>query len=95
VPVGACGNEHGIDVATIEEFAEIAIHAAGVVAMMRVDDFLHRLSPSLLDIAHGCESDVGLFKEAAEVVLSAAADADPADNDPLTRRHGPVEPKRR
>lgn len=41
------------------------------------------------------ELHVGLFEKATKVVLTATTNANPTDDDPLTRRHGTIEPESR
>ena len=95
VPVGPRGNQHGVHIGLIEEFAEVVIGAAFRGAVVLVGDRLHRIPAGLLDVADRHELHVGLLEEAAEVVFAAAADADAGHADSLARRHGPVEAQRR
>jgi hypothetical protein len=58
---------------------------------MLVDDTFHMLSSLLLHVADGNKLDVWLLKEAGEIVLAAAPNSDPTDNDPLARGQGTIE----
>ena len=95
MPVGTGGDQHRIDVIPIEEFAEVAVHGAVLRAIPLVGDLLDRDPPVLLDVAHRGELHILLFEEAAQIVGTAAADADAAENHTLARWHGAIQAKRR
>ena len=91
VPVGAGGNEDGVDVAAVEELAEVLVHRAGIIAVLLVGHLLDADAPVFLDVADRRELDVVLLEKAAEVVSAAVADADAAEDDALARRDRAVE----
>ena len=67
-----------IDVLAIEQFAEIAIHAAFIVAVFLVGHFLDRRATTLFNIAHGEELDVRLFQVTWTSPASRSFSATPA-----------------
>ena len=91
VPVGAGGDEDGVDVAAVEELAEVLVHRAGVVAVLLVGHLLDADATVFLDIADRRELDVVLLEEAAEIIGAAVADPDAAEDDALARRDRAVE----
>ena len=91
VPVGTGGDQHRVDVLAVEHLAEVAVHRAVVGAVLRVGNLLDGLAATLFHVGDGGEGHIGLLEKTAEVVFTAAADADAADDDPLARWHRPVE----
>ena len=93
MPVGPGGDQHGIDIVAVEQFAKVAIHVAVLIAVLLVGHLLDRDAARFLHVADGHELDVLLFQEAAQVVGAAVADADAADARSVRwgprRRRGP------
>ena len=80
---GSGGDQHGIDILAVEQFAKVAIAIAVFVAILLIDHGFDRIAAGRFDVADGDELDVFLFQEAAEVVGSSIADADAAQHDSL------------
>ena len=87
MPVRARGDQHGIDIVAVQEFAKVAILRAVLVAVLLVGDFLDRIAARRLHVAHGDELDVVLLQEAAEVVRPPVSDADAAQRDSFVGRN--------
>ena len=92
VPAVAGGDQHGVDVGALgQELADVGVHLAVVVAVLRSSTYLLTASRLLLlQVADGHELHVGLAHHPLQVAHAAAADADAAADDLLAGRHGAV-----
>ena len=81
VPVRAGGDEDRVNVAAGQQFAQIAIHRAILVAVFVIRLLLDGFAPRGLDVADGDELHVRFLEEATQHVGAAAADADAAQHD--------------
>jgi len=91
VPVVGRADDDGVDVAAVEDLAEIVVHVAGGVARVLglgvglLDALLVAKGPPVVDVADGQDLDVVVLDEGAHVAASAPADADARDADAVAR----------
>jgi hypothetical protein len=78
VPVRAGGDQHGIDIIAGQQFAQVAVGGAVLIAVFVVRHFLDRLAPVGFDVADGDELDIRGLEEDVEHVAAAVADPDRA-----------------
>jgi hypothetical protein len=83
VPVGAGGDEHGVDVVPRQQLVHVAVGGAVGIVVLVVHHLPGAIQVVGADVADGDELDVGLGQEAGQVVAAAVADADAAEHDPL------------
>ena len=91
MPIGARGNQHGVDVAAVQQFTEVAIHGTIRVAIFVVSGFFHRLASNFFDIADCYKLNILLFQETAQVIRSAVSDTDPTHNNSLAGSNSTVQ----
>ena len=60
MPVGPGGDQNGIDIFAVEQFVEVAVLGAVLVAILRVGHLFHGITAALLHVADGSEHHVGL-----------------------------------
>ena len=58
MPVRPGGDQHRIDILAVEQFLEVAILSAIVVAVVLVGNFLDRIAADFFHVAHGQELNV-------------------------------------
>lgn len=90
VPAISGRDQHGIDIFTVEQLAEIAQHDAVAVAIMLVHEFLARLAPIRLHLGNGDTAYVGELQHGFKIVSATWTNADNAQRDFFTRRNGLV-----
>ena len=93
MPAVAGGDQHGVDVLAVEQFAEVAESGAVLVAVMLVHEFLAQLAPALqpalpvqparLHVTDRQALHVGMLEHSGEVVGATRANADHAQSDAL------------
>ena len=83
VPAVACSDEHGVDIITLEQLAEIAKRVAPVVAVLLIGHRFDGFTAIGSHVGNRGEADVGLIQEEAEHVSAPVANADPAKHNPL------------
>jgi hypothetical protein len=79
--VVAGGNQNGVDVLAIQEFAEISMSRTVGIAIPLIDLFFDRFPPICPDIAHGKKLDIGLNQHSFQHVPSAIVDTDSSECD--------------
>lgn len=65
VPAVACGNQHGIDVLTSQQFGGVPKGCAIIGLVVFVDHLFDQLTPFLLGIANGHELNIAFAEETA------------------------------
>ena len=95
VPVWTRGDQHGIDVAAAQEFAEVPIRGAVLAAVALVDHLLDGLAPGGLHVADSHAADVRAARGSMSVVGTTVADTDTAQHDLLAGRHSASLPSTR
>ena len=86
MPAVAGRNQHGIDVLTSEQRVLIVVHLAVVVAILLVNHRFDCFAPFIANVADRDESRLGEVEQLAEVVCTARADADAAENNLVAGR---------
>ena len=86
MPVVRCGDMHGVDVRSREQFAKIVVGPAVLVLVMVVDARLGLLPIGLADIAHGNVLHVFATEECSLVATPLVADPDAPHHDPVAGR---------
>ena len=95
VPVGARGDQYGIDIAAVEQFTKVAIGFAVLIAILVVGNFFDRRTPIGLHVGHRHELHVRVGQETTKVIGAAVSDTDPAHHNPLAGGRGRVFTQRR
>ncbi len=90
VPVRTGGDQHGVNVLSVQQFAEVTIGRASGVAVMPVGELLDLAAAFGLHIADGQKLDVGLLQEVAQHDAPPVSDADPAHRNPLAGGYRPI-----
>ena len=90
VPAVARGDQHGVDVASCEQFTKVAIRGAILVAVLGVDHVLDRLAPIGPDIADGHKPRIRQRQQRTQDIGAAAVDPDAAHRDPLAGGHAAI-----
>jgi hypothetical protein len=86
VPAVAGSNQHGVDVLTRQQGILIVVHLAVVVAVLLVNHRLDLFAPLIANVTDGNELCLTEWEQRAQVVCTARADADAAENDLVTGR---------
>lgn len=81
VPMVRGGDEHGVDVGSFEDLAEVVAGGAGGVAVMAMDAVTGLVSVAEEDIADGGDAGLGDGEDTAHDALALGADADGGDLD--------------
>ena len=74
MPIRAGCNEYGIDVITVKQVPEIAVHFTITITVLLIGHFFDRGSTLLFDVTNRHKLNIGLLKEAAEVIGAAITD---------------------
>jgi hypothetical protein len=95
VPAVAGGNQHGIHIGPLgQELAQVGIRSTIFRAVLTVHRVLGGLSLAFYDITDGDPLHIGLVQHRAQIIGTAAAEADAAHHDPFAGRNGSVTPQR-
>src|SRR5262249_22098325 len=86
-------DQHRVDVPSGEQFSEIAVHGAILIAVMTVGYALDLFAPGALDIADSHKLHVLLWKHDAQIVLAARAQTDSGEDNPFTRGDCAIAPE--
>ena len=76
VPAVAGGDQHGVDVLAVEQFAEVAVKLAVLVAVVLVHQRLAGLAPLGLHVGNRHAADIRERQHRLQVVGAARTDAD-------------------
>jgi hypothetical protein len=85
VPMIACGNQHGVNFGTAQQFPKIPVQRAILVPVVFIGHPFDPLAPAALHVANRDELDVLFRQHHTEVVLAAWTKPNSCKNDPLTR----------
>ena len=86
VPRVERGNGHGVDVIAVQQFAEIVVHGAILVPVVRVHRLLGPFAHRAFDVADGHDLRPGDAHAGAHVPEAHVAHADAAHDDAFARR---------
>ena len=86
VPGVERGDGHGVDIVAVQQFAEIVVHGAVRVPVVRVDRLLGPFAHGAFDVADGHDLGSGNAHAGAHVAEAHGADADAAHDDAFARR---------
>ena len=87
VPVVGQSQRHDVEIAAIDELAEIQIRHAILVAIAIVDDLLGFLATVAVHVANGDSLNLTFPEKPLQVTLPHRSRADGSEDDPLARRH--------
>ena len=95
MPAVTRGNQDGVDIIAGQQFAEVAIGVAFLVAVLFVGHLFDGLALISANIGDSDEADIGLLKHVAQHITATSANADPSQNNPFAGSHGSVQAQRR
>ena len=87
MPTIARGDQHRVDVLAGEQFAEVAIELAVLVAVVFVDQSLAGIAATRLHVGNGDAPYVAQTEHRRQVIGAAGTDSDHAEHNGLARRN--------